>query len=232
MLSANSSNDGGELAEKVLGCQSSDDEFLKTVEASRVKEEDEDREDVPAAQPDAEDAQPISPERPIQLTGLGDVANVSDGASVVGLDVEDETSSVGNEASSSVSTADTLPPYPAITFFPKQVVPEPMCSKCGQRVDPFKAKLVKKVTESTAFKCQFCNTKHVQLCGIFGHWPVKEFQERSPEEQQQFWAGKTKGKKEIDDSVMEHIVRTHMERLVAKDDGDYLPIGVYKTRGV
>ena len=125
MLSANSSNDGGELAEKVLGGQSSDDEFLKKVEASRVKEEDEDREDVPAAQPDAEDAQPISPERPIQLTGLGDVENVSDGASVVGLDVEDETNSVGNEASSSVSTADTLPPYPPITYFPKQVVPEP-----------------------------------------------------------------------------------------------------------
>ena len=224
-----SSNDGGERAEKFLGGELSDDEFLKKVEASRVKEEDGD--DVPAAQPDAEDAQPISPGRSIQLTGPVDMEDVSDGASLVGLDAEDETSSVGNEASSSVSTADTLPPYPPITYFPKQVVPEPMCCKCGQRVDPFNTRLVKKVTEPAAFKCQFCNTKHVQLCGIFGHWPVKEFQEQSPEEQQKFWAEKTKGKKEVEDSVMKHIVRTHMERLVAKDDGDYLPIGVYTARG-
>jgi len=229
MSLATSSNDGGELAEKVLGGQLSDEEFLQRV---KVKGEPHEDDDVPAAQADAEDAQPISPERSISLSGAGGIEDVSDGASLVGLDVEDGTNSVGDEASSSVSTADTLPPHhPAITYFPKQVVPEPLCCKCGRRVDPFKTKLVKKVTESAAFKCPSCNTKHVQLCGIFGHWPVKEFQEQSIEEQQRFWAEKTKGKKEIEDSVMKHIVRTHMERLIAKDDGDYLPIGVYKTRG-
>ena len=207
----------------------SDEEFLQLVKGKGEPHEDD---DVPAAQADAEDAQPISPERSISLSGVGGIEDVSDGASLVGLDVEDGTNSVGDDASSSVSTTDTLPPHhPAITYFPKQVLPEPLCCKCGRRVDPFKTKLVKKVTESAAFKCPSCNTKHVQLCGIFGHWPVKEFQEQSIEEQQRFWAEKTKGKKEIEDSVMKHIVRTHMERLIAKDDGDYLPIGVYKTRG-
>ena len=229
MSLATSSNDGGELAEKVLGGQLSDEEFLQRVKGKGEPHEDD---DVPAAQADAEDAQPISPEQSISLSGLGGSEDVSDRASLVGLDVEDGTNSVGDDASSSVSTTDTLPPHhPAITYFPKQVVPEPLCCKCGRRVDPFKTKLVKKVTESAAFKCPSCNTKHVQLCGIFGHWPVKEFQEQSIEEQQRFWAEKTKGKKEIEDSVMKHIVRTHMERLIAKDDGDYLPIGVYKTRG-
>jgi hypothetical protein len=229
MSASTSVKHGEDLAEKVLGGDGSDDDFLKQVAASAVTGEQREDEDVPAAQPDREDAQPVSPER--LLSGLGGMEGFSDGASLDHLAVDDGTDSVGHEASSSVSTADTLSPYPAVTYFPKQVVPEPLCCKCGRSVDPFKTKLVKKVTESAAYKCHYCNTKHVQLCGIFGNWPVKAFEEQSIEEQTEFWRDKTKGKKEVEDSVMKHIVRKHTERLVARDDGDYLPIGVYKTRG-
>ena len=80
-----------------------------------------------------------------------------------------------------------------------------------------------------AFKCPECKTKHVQLCGLFGHWPPKEMEDLSPQTQITFWATPTKNKADVEKLVLLQVVTKFIERKRVKDRGIYLPISVYQT---
>ena len=117
------------------------------------------------------------------------------------------------------------------TIFPNQVGSVPLCVKCNLEVDPFKGRLERKVGGRAAFKCGACNVKHVQLCGIFGHWPTVECEDLSEEAVTKFWATPTKTKADVEKLVTEQVVMRFIQLKRTKNAGTYLPISVYQTQG-
>eukprot|EP00969_Alexandrium_andersonii_P069982 3088854-Alexandrium_andersonii.AAC.1 len=57
----------------------------------------------------------------------------------------------------------------------------PICCKRKRDLDPLKVQLTGKGQGS--WKCNSCNTKHVQLSRLFGSWPPQDFKDFSAEEQ-------------------------------------------------
>jgi hypothetical protein len=240
-------------ADRVLGgvASTSDDDFLESMgvhadEYCKHEEADE----VPAGQPDpsaisrapssSTHAQPITPGR---LLGVATAAagSLTETEADAPPAFQVITAAAGSGLTAAGSDADGSPPliladdHPdklaIVTYFPKQAALEPRCQKCGELCDPFSSRLVQKVAHKYAYKCKACCCKHVQLCGIFGGWPCPEFNDMGEDMQMKFWAEKATTKGELEKLVLDHIVRDYIERKTTSDQGDYLPLGVYKTRG-
>lgn len=107
----------------------------------------------------------------------------------------------------------------------------PKCSKCGYTVDPCApgTRLVAKTPPS--WKCRKCNVKHVSLVRMFGKWPVESFSDLSPEVQQRFWAEPDASAAGVKKSVQKYISSRAVEVELARLEGQFLPLGVWRKQG-
>jgi hypothetical protein len=241
-------------AEAVLGGKgsNSEDEFLDSI-AVHVEEycKQEEADEVPAGQPgpsgisrapsSSTNAEPLTSGR-LLVVGTAAAGSVLTDTEADAQPAFQVTTAAGRSGLTETEAdadgppplilADDHPDKPAsVTYFPKQATLEPRCQKCGEICDPFSSRLVHKVTHKYAYKCKACCCKHVKLCGIFGGWPCPEFDDMGEDMQMKFWAEKATTKGEVEKLVFDHIVRDYIERKTTNDQGDYLPLGVYRTRG-
>ena len=107
--------------------------------------------------------------------------------------------------------------------------PTPMCGKCMMPVDPLRVQLTGKVTGK--WKCNKCNTRHVQLVRIFGGWPPRDFQGLSATDQIEFWRQPAKGPDMLKDLVIDTFAKKRIESRQNTTEGSYLPLGVYARMG-
>ena len=105
----------------------------------------------------------------------------------------------------------------------------PRCSKCRQEVDVLRVQLTGK--KQGVWKCNKCNTKHVQLVRIFGGWPSQAFKDLSEAEQEAFWAATTSSAAEVQQQVQEFMKKRRVEMAESDIGGTYLPLSVYKMQG-
>jgi len=126
------------------------------------------------------------------------------------------------------------PPSGVITLtnqnFMKPFSNDPMCSKCGFKVDPCKpgVRLVAKTPPT--FQCSGCNSKTTMLSRMFGVWPLPEFKQLEPHVQQEFWATAASTKEALQRTVENIVLSRVVERELVSDLGTFLPLDQYRTQ--
>ena len=104
------------------------------------------------------------------------------------------------------------------------------CSNCGQQVCLVKCRLLSK--KAGTWRCDNCHTKITQLYRGFGEWPVKEFAGLPEEEQRTFFKGlSTSTGVDAINKVKELISKTEQHERFYECGGEFLPLGVWRTRG-
>lgn len=104
------------------------------------------------------------------------------------------------------------------------------CSNCGQQVCLVKCRLLSK--KAGTWRCDNCHTKITQLYRGFGEWPLKQFAGLPEEEQRTFFKG-------LSTSTGVDAINKCKELLSKKEEherfyecgGEFLPLGVWRTRG-
>ena len=112
---------------------------------------------------------------------------------------------------------------------------KPLCGKCGNEVDPFRAQIKSKSSAGNVrWQCNTCNSKTVSLSRSFGRWPLPEFQELSKDDQMHFWreiAVPGVGLQKMKSLLVERVVRARTDKVEASISGSWLPLSVYQAQG-
>ena len=113
---------------------------------------------------------------------------------------------------------------------------KPVCSKCCNEVDPFRAQIRSKTHSSAVPKwvCNTCNSRLASLSRSFGGWPVQEYTELSDEAQLEFWKSiSTPGVTiaSMKSKLLERVVKQRTEKVKAEIAGSWLPLSVYAAQG-
>ena len=113
---------------------------------------------------------------------------------------------------------------------------KPVCSKCFNEVDPFRAQIRSKMASAAVAKWvrNTCNSRLASLSRSFGGWPVKEHTELSEEAQLEFWKDiATPGVTiaNMKSKLLERVVKQRTEKVKAMIAGSWLPLSVYAAKG-
>ena len=106
----------------------------------------------------------------------------------------------------------------------------PLCMKCGDEVDVFKAQI--KCKGTLKYICNGCNSRMVLLSRKMNGMPA-EFRALSDDDQQEFWkaAAGTKNIDQLKAAFVDTLVRKRTDKIVVSIQGQYLPLGVYQSQG-
>jgi hypothetical protein len=99
------------------------------------------------------------------------------------------------------------------------------CTKC-QLLKP-----IGSAVGCPSFICKPCNTKRSTLSQMFGHWPVELFKALTVEQQTEFWRAESKGKVQVQNTLVKNVTDARIEVIKNSTIGQYLPLSVYKTMG-
>ena len=121
------------------------------------------------------------------------------------------------------------------SFLGKQLVApssEPSCKHCRTVVDPT-AKGVRVTGKSPpTFCCGSCNAKTTSLAHVFGHWPIDEFKELTPDEQATFFQTAGQGKDNLKKAVEQQVMKRWVHQKTNKVAGDFLPEWWWRNKGM
>jgi hypothetical protein len=107
--------------------------------------------------------------------------------------------------------------------------PSVFCSTCGSQVVLAKTRLLSK-TQGT-WRCSRCAIKITQLHRGFGEWPNATFKNLSPEQQQAFFRTADGSGQKIVGMAKELLEKNEEHESYYQNGGEYLPLGVWQTRG-
>jgi hypothetical protein len=132
----------------------------------------------------------------------------------------------GDAATSSVA-ASSVAMAPALAWAePDATTPATWnCTKC-QLLKP-----IGSAVGCPSFICKPCNTKRSTLSQMFGHWPVELFKALTVEQQTEFWRAESKGKVQVQNTLVKNVTDARIEVIKNSTIGQYLPLSVYKTMG-
>ena len=190
-----------------------------------------------AASAQATPAQPASTPSSSHLAQGVDEERVESSAAP-GLELADTAASTDTAALAALALPPPPPPREpsaSLGVIRYEDVPppraEPFCSKCGYTVDPVK-RGVRLLTKSPpSFECSKCNSKQTMLSRMFGQWPLQQFRDLDQETQQAFWRSSTSNGESLKKAVEHHLVKRLVDIRCAKEEGPFLPLSAWQSRG-
>ena len=83
------------------------------------------------------------------------------------------------------------------------------------------------------YHCRVCLCKNVQLNRAYGHWPTEQFKRLSDTEQADFMkeVGKATNQPDVACLAQHKLERYEMHAKYYQNGGEFLPLGVWQTRG-
>ena len=136
----------------------------------------------------------------------------------------------------SAGPASARPPWAGLGPAPqKQLVAptqQPSCTYCRAYLDPT-AKGVRLISKTAqVFCCPGCNSKTTTLTKVFGHWPIDEFKELEPEEQNAFFQKSGTGRDNLKKAVLEQVMKKWAHQKTNKASGDFMPDWWWRNQGM